>query len=280
MSGDASHDSHRHSQGAATGSLAGVAVRLLVLQPSEIDPPERLGQWLVEAGAELDVRLPAVHDLPDTLDGVDGVVCLGGEMGAHDLEEHPWLTDVRRLLADAVSRRLPVLAVCLGAQLLAVATGGDARRGTQGPEAGPRLVARRDASGPDPLFGQLPLTPDVLQFHHDEIHRLGPGALLLASSPRYDNQAFRVGPSAYGLQFHIETSPETVRSWVRHDAEAAATIPQHLLDDEHLERVHADLEEVWRPLAERFVALCASPDGPSLAELAAGDRPVLPLLDR
>jgi GMP synthase-like glutamine amidotransferase len=257
----------------------GVAVRLLVLQPSETDPPERLGQWLVEAGAELDVRLPAAHGVPDTLDGVDGVVCLGGEMGAHDDAAYPWLADVRRLLAGAVSRRVPVLAICLGAQLLAVATGGEARRGAQGPEAGPRLVARRDASGPDPLFGELPLTPDVLQFHHDEIHRLGPGTLLLASSPRYDNQAFRVGPSAYGLQFHIETSPDIVRGWVQGDPEAAATIRPDLLTDEHLEQVHADLEEVWRPVAERFVALCASPDGQTLDELAAGDRPVLPLLD-
>lgn len=262
-----------------TGSLAGVAVRLLVVQPSEIDPPERLGQWLEAAGAELDVRLPAVDGMPDTLDGVDGVVCLGGEMGAHDDAGHPWLADVRRLLADAVARRIPVLAVCLGAQLLAVTTGGDARRSEHGPEAGPRLVARRDASGPDPLFARLPLTPDVLQFHHDEIHRLGPGTLLLASSPRYDNQAFRVGPSAYGLQFHIETSPDTVRTWMRNDPEAGATIPQHLLDDEHLEQVHADIEEAWRPVAECFVALCASPDGASLDELATGDRPVLPLLD-
>ncbi len=268
-----------HGHGVHAGSLVCVAVRLLVLQPSEIDPPERLGEWLVAAGAELDVRLPAVQGVPDTLDGVDGVVCLGGEMGAHDDAEHPWLADVRRVLADAVSRRVPVLGICLGAQLLAVATGGDARRGVGGPEAGPRLVARRDASGPDPLFAQLPLTPDVMQFHHDEIHRLGPGTLLLAASPRYANQAFRVGPSAYGLQFHIETSPDTVRSWARHDAEAAATIPEHLLTDEHLEQVHTDLEEVWRPVAERFVALCASPDSQSLEELAAGDRPVLPLLD-
>lgn len=255
-----------------------MAVRLLVLQPSEIDPPQRLGQWLTEAGAELDVWLPAVDGVPDTLDGVDGVVCLGGEMGAHDDAEYPWLAGLRRLLADAVSRRVPMLAICLGAQLLAVASGGDARR-AQGPEAGPRLVARRDASAHDPLFGELPLTPDVLQFHHDEIHRLAPGTLLLASSPRHANQAFRVGPSAYGLQFHIETSPDTVRHWVRDDAEAAATIPQHLLDDQHLEQVHADLEEAWRPLTRRFVALCESPD-PSLAELAAGQRPVLPLLDR
>lgn len=258
-------------QSCLTRNLADVPTRLLVLQPSAIDPVERLGDWLTEAGAELDVRRPAVDGVPDSLDGFDGAVCLGGEMGAHDDVEHLWLADVRRLLADAVARQLPLLTVCLGAQLLAVACGGDARRSPQGPEAGTLLIARRDASGSDPLFGELPLTPDVIQFHHDEIHQLPPGALLLASSPRHPNQAFRVGATAYGVQFHIETSPATVLSWAQRDPEGAATAPPGQLDPEHLEQVHADMAQVWRPLAHRFVALCAG-------ELVPGQRPTLPLL--
>lgn len=245
--------------------------RLLVLQPSELDPPERLGDWLVDTGTDLDVRRAGVDVLPDSPEGFDGVVCLGGEMGAHDDAEHPWLARLRRLLADAVTRRVPVLAVCLGAQLLAVATGGNARRGAQGPEVGTLLVARRDASGSDPLFGELPLTPDVIQFHHDEIHELPPGALLLAASPRYVNQAFRIGPSAYGVQFHIETSPATVLAWTQRDPEAAATAPPGQLEPEHLEWVHAEMAEVWRPLAHRFVGMAAG-------ELAPGERTSLPLL--
>ncbi len=243
---------------------------LLVLQLSPIDPPERLGDWLRGAGAQLDVRTS--RDLPATLDGVDGLVCLGGEMGAHDDAEHPWLADVRRLLADAVTRGLPTLGVCLGAQLLAVATGGDARPGTDGPETGTLLVAKRDVAAGDPLFGPVPMTPDVIQFHHDEISALPPGATLLASSPRYANQAFRVGPCAYGLQFHIETSPATVLEWAERDPEAAATVRPGQLDPAHLEWFHAELAEVWQPFAERFVALAAG----RLA--AAGTRPTLPLL--
>jgi GMP synthase-like glutamine amidotransferase len=251
-------------------SLVRVTTRLLVLQPSDVDPAERLGDWLVEAGADLRLCRPATDGVPDGLDGVDGVVCMGGEMGAYDDADHPWLAGLRWLLAGAVARRLPVLGICLGGQLLAAATGGAVRRAIDGPEAGTLLIAKRDAAANDPLFAQLPLTPDVIQFHHDEIHRLPPGATLLASSPRHANQAFRVGTAGYGLQCHIETSPATVLSWARRDT--AGIFPVWQLDADHLEQVHADIAETWQPLATRFVALAAG-------ELAqAEDRVALPLL--
>lgn len=254
-------------------SLAKVTTtRLLVFQPSEVDLPERLGDWLTDAGAHLILCRPAVDGVPESLDGVDGVVCMGGEMGAHDDATHPWLAELRWLLAAVVARRLPVLGVCLGGQLLAAATGGAVRRAVDGPEAGTLLVAKRDAAAHDPLFGQLPMTPDVIQFHHDEIHRLPPGATLLASSPRHANQAFRVGTAGYGLQFHIETSPATVLCWARRDA--AGTFPVRQLDADHLEQVHADIAEAWQPVAARFVALAAGEVAP------AGDRVALPLLGR
>ena len=256
-----------------------MGARLLVLQPSDVDPPERLGDWLVNAGADLILCRPAADGVPESLDGVEGVVCMGGQMGAHADADYPWLAALRWLLADAVAHRLPVLGICLGGQLLAVATGGAVRRGVDGPEAGTRLVAKRDAAAHDPLFAQLPLTPDVIQFHHDEIHRLPPGATLLASSPQYPNQAFRVGAAGYGLQFHIETSPATVLSWARRDAAGTAAVPPWQLDPDHLEQVHADMAEVWEPLAARFVALAAGElavSGPGAVR--PGDRPALPLL--
>jgi GMP synthase-like glutamine amidotransferase len=117
------------------------------------------------------------------------------------------------------------------------------------------------------------MTPDVIQFHHDEIYRLPPGATLLASSPRQPNQAFRVGPSGYGLLFHIETSPATVVSWARRDA--AGVFPAGQLDPVHLEQVHADMAQAWQPLAARFVALAAGELAPAVGP---GDRWALPLL--
>ncbi|WP_306748705.1 type 1 glutamine amidotransferase [Saccharothrix yanglingensis] len=227
--------------------------RLLVLQPDRDDPPARLGEWLTAAGAVLDVLDPAERPVPDTLDGYRGVVCLGGAMGALDDAEHPWLADVRRLLSHAVSKRVPVLAICLGAQLLAVATGGQVRRAER-PEIGVRLVAKRDVAGQDPLFADLPWTPDVLQFHLDEVSSLPPTATLLASSPVCVNQAFRVGDNAYGVQFHIETAPEDVLKWAEGHPGGLTALPQ-LADRERLTAAHEDIREVWQPFAERFVRL-------------------------
>lgn len=250
--------------------------RLLVLQPSDADPPERLGDWLADAGAELVVVRPAVAGIPEDLDGVQGVVCMGGAMDAYDDATYPWLVPLRRLLGRAVTCQLPVLGVCLGGQLLAMATGGAVRRAPNGPEAGTRLVAKRDAAARDPLFGPLPLTPDVIQFHQDEIYQLPPGSTLLASSPRYANQAFRVGTAGYGLQFHIETSPAMVLSWARRGTACAQAFPHWQLDPDHLEQVHADMAQAWQPLAARFVALAAGMLTPAAAD--PGSHRALPLL--
>ncbi len=244
---------------------------LLVVEPSDVDPAERLGDWLADAGADLVVCRPVRDGVPEKLDGLDGVVCMGGEMGAHDDADHPWLAALRGLLAEAVARSVPVLGVCLGGQLLAVATGGDVRPAADSPEAGTLLIAKRDAAAHDPLFAPLPMTPDVIQFHYDEISRLPPGATLLASSSPYANQAFRVGVAGYGLQCHIETSPATVLAWARRDA--AGVFPAGQLDHDHLDRVHADIAEVWQPFAARFVALAGGEPAS-----ASADRRALPLL--
>jgi GMP synthase-like glutamine amidotransferase len=236
---------------------------MLVLQPSASDPLARLGDWLHAAGAELEVVDPANGSVPATAEGFDGVVCLGGPMGAREDTRHAWLSAVRALLADTARRRLPVLGICLGAQLLAVATGGTVRRGPGGPEVGTLLVAKRDAAARDPLFAELPFTPDVMQFHVDEVDLLPPGAELLASSPRYPNQAFRVGECAYALQFHIESTPEIVLEWAREDPESAAVAPPGQFEVEHLVAFHEDIAETWRPFAERFVRLAAGELAPA-----------------
>ncbi|WP_106182340.1 type 1 glutamine amidotransferase [Prauserella shujinwangii] len=231
--------------------------RLLAIQPDPSDPLGPLGDWLTEAGAELDVRQPPGDQLPDGLDRYDGVVCLGGGMGAEDDREHPWLADVRKLLGRAAGTATPTLAICLGAQLLAVATGGRVARGSAGPEVGPALVAKKDAAWKDPLCADLPLMQDVLQFHQDVIEQLPGGAELLASAPKYPHQAFRIGRCAYGVQFHIETTPEVVRTWAANAPGIAASAREDALTEERLASVHTDLEETWRPFAHRFVRLAA-----------------------
>ncbi|MEQ0562122.1 gamma-glutamyl-gamma-aminobutyrate hydrolase family protein [Amycolatopsis sp. NEAU-NG30] len=237
--------------------------RLLIIQPDASDPVGPLGDWLTDAGAELDVRLPPGDDLPADLDGYQGVVCLGGGMGAEDDAKHPWLAEVRRLLAKAAAKNLPTLGICLGSQLLAVATGGHVEAGPDGPEVGPHLVAKKDAAWTDPLFAELPLMQDVLQFHSDAITRLPPGAELLASSPRYPHQAYRLGRCVYGVQFHIETTPEVVESWAADCPDEAEFARPGSLEHDALVTVHADIAETWRPFAQRFVRLAAGELAPA-----------------
>jgi GMP synthase-like glutamine amidotransferase len=232
--------------------------RLLVVVPSETDPPARLGTWLREAGLELDERHLGTGDpLPEDLTGHDGLVVLGGpQSSVDDVDVAPELVGVRHLLGQAVAADVPTLAICLGAQLLAQVGGGSTRRGVDGPEVGATLVAKRDAADADPVFGPLPLSPDVVQWHHDEISTLPPGAVLLASNPAYQNQAFRVGEHVYALQFHIETDEAMVRAWADSDAEGVAATPFDA--DTIVSRaaaVHPDLEEVWAPFAARFADL-------------------------
>ena len=256
--GNDSPGASRHFWAVSAGTLAGVsAPRLLIIQPHKSDPVGPLGDWLTGAGAELDVRLPRVDQLPEDLDGYQGVVCLGGGMNAEDDERHPWLRKVRALLASAAHGNIPTLAICLGAQLLAVATGGRVSKSERGPEVGAFLIVKKDAAWTDPLFADLPLMPDVLQFHGDVITALPPGAVLLASSPHHPHQAYRLGRFAYGIQFHIETTVEVVQSWATSAPAMAAAARAGAFETADLTELHTDLAETWRPFATRFVQLTA-----------------------
>jgi GMP synthase-like glutamine amidotransferase len=239
--------------------------RLLVIQPDERDPIGPLGEWLAGAGADLDLRRP--DDLPESTVGYAGFVCLGGHMGAYDDAAYPWLAQVKRLLSEAVTRQLPTLAICLGAQLLAVAAGGRVRPGPDGPEVGPLLVAKRDVGWQDPLFADMPFMPDVLQFHSDVITQLPPNSSLLAASTLYPNQAFRIGRAVYGIQFHIETTTELVESWAANAPDTAEFARPGDLDHDRLVQVHADIEETWRPFAAQFVKLAAGELAPAMSSL-------------
>lgn len=251
---------------------------LLVIQHDDDDPPARLGTWLQEAGVTLDVCAPFTGAaLPEDLSGHAGLLVLGGVAGVHDDELAPWLPAVRRLLAEAVRSEVPTLGICLGAQLLATATGGRVERGANGPELGADLIAKRAAAALDPLFGPMPITPDVIQWHYDAIVALPPAALLLASSPVYDVQAFRIGRVAWGLQGHIETTPEIARRWADTDPTLIDYDLTTLLA--RMDAAHEFIEQAWRPVAQRFAGVLADPAsvkaarGPNVVTAAPVDDP-------
>ena len=227
--------------------------RVVVVQHGDDDPPGLLGAWLAEAGAQVEVRRCFAGDPVPEIGDFDALVSLGGAMGARDDADAPWLPATRTLLAGATAAGTPTLGICLGAQLLAVATGGSVTRGADGPEIGAHLVAKRDAAETDPLCGPLPMTPDVLQYHYDVVDRLPPGAVLLYSGTGYPHQAFRVGARSWGLQFHIEATADRLRSWADSDPEGPAPRRLGPVLDEAAEAVAV----VWRDFTHRFVALAA-----------------------
>jgi GMP synthase (glutamine-hydrolysing) len=252
----------RHDAARRVGWLAGYAgrVSVLVIEPEASDPVGPLGDWLTAAGVELDVIRPQEGNaLPANLDGVAGLIVLGGSMGAADDADYPYLSGIRRLLSEAVAREVPTLGICLGAQLLALATGGKVGRNPDGPEYGAGLIAKRANAATDPLFGPIPITPDVIQWHVDAVLDLPPGGIQLASSPVCVNQVFRLGRLAWGIQFHIETTPALLRSWADEDAALMVDYDIDAILD-RAAKVDPDAVEVWQPLAQRFAAIVLDPD--------------------
>ncbi len=200
-----------------------MALSVLVLQHIACEPPGTYEDVLRERGAVLErVELDEGERLPDWRE-FDGIVAMGGPMSASDDDALPWLTGEKRLIAEAASAGKPFWGVCLGVQLLAASLGARVYPGPV-PEVGILPVTITDEGRRDPVFGALPDELPTLQWHGDTFD-LPHGAVRLAGSPAYPNQAFRAG-RAYGVQFHLEVSPELAREW--------AAVPEY---SESLERV-------------------------------------------
>ena len=236
--------------------------RALVVTHSESESLGRLEEWLPAAGLDVVHCRPWAGDpVPATAAGHEALVVMGGPQQAYDDASAPWLRATKDLLAASVADGTAVLAVCLGGQLLAEACGGVVEPGERGPELGARLVAKRDVAGADPLVWDTPMSWICYQWHWDAITELPPGATLLASSPRYDHQMFRVGERAWGTQFHLEPDAAMLARWADRNGEGVREAGQD--PDAVLERALAELDEVedlWRPVVERFAAVARGED--------------------
>lgn len=186
--------------------------RVLVVQHEDRVPLGRLDLH----GVDVDVVRPDRGDpLPHRLTDHDGLVVLGGRVAAWEDDVAPWLPATRDLLARAVADDVPVLGVCLGAQLLALATGGSVRRGAAGPETGVVEVTATPDAADDALVGGLGPSWLAAQSHRDAVTALPGGAVLLAGSAAYPHQAFRLGRAAWGVQYHPEVTLEVLADWLR-----------------------------------------------------------------
>ena len=242
---------------AATGSTHDSTPQrvVTVVQHAHDIPLDRFAEWFGDAVQVRVVRPDLGETVPASAAEIgDGLVVLGGERSAYDDAAWPWLPSTRELLASAARSGVPTLAICLGAQLLAVAGGGRVQvAAPPGVEAGAVAVRWRPEAAGDPLLGGLvaatPAGTVLPSLHGDSVVELPAGAVWLASSSMYPFQAFRWG-SAWGLQVHPEASPQTVAHWARQTPGVDAdTVEADLVavDDEVLAS--------GRLLAEAFVAV-------------------------
>jgi len=216
--------------------------RLLVLQHLEIEGPGLFEQFAKESDLRVEIiRLNNKNSLPQTKKG-DLILIMGGPMGVKDIgsDRYPWLKLERDFIKKEVEKKRPIIGVCLGAQLLASAAGGDVeilKCGTP-PKALPEIGWSQifiDKSNKD--FKELFEDPfHVLHWHGDRI-LLPNKAVLIASSARCKEQFFRIGNFAYGLQFHIETTEEMINKWIKEDKEfvlkALGSNAQEILKEEN-----------------------------------------------
>lgn len=187
-------------------------MRVLVFQHVPEEHPGSFRDLMQADGVAWDpIELDAGEAIP-ALDGYDALMVFGGPMDVWQEEEHPWLVAEKAAIRAWIGAGKPYLGICLGHQLLADALGG--RVGLMpGPEVGVTDVSLTQAGRASPLFQGLPDTFPTLQWHGAAVQAPPPGGVILAQNAHCPIQALQVGPRAFGIQYHVELTDETVPEW-------------------------------------------------------------------
>lgn len=193
---------------------------IAIVKNVKTEGPGSIEQYFIENSINYKIFEAEEGDFPSTLEGYNGLIVLGGPMGVYEMQDYPYLKAVSRLIREAINRNLKVLGICLGAQLIAHTLGANVYKG-HGEEIG-WLDIELTADGlRDPLMLSLakhPTVGDVWKrfkvFHwHGDTFDLPYGAIHLARSSLYENQAFKYKDNVYALQFHIEVTEDLLSKW-------------------------------------------------------------------
>lgn len=220
--------------------------KLLVLQHVPHELLGTLNPLLKKSGFRIRYVNFARHpDAQPSLDGYDGLVILGGPMSVNDTDRLPHLLTEMKLIEAALEKNLPVLGICLGAQLIAK-TLGAAVYPNRDKEIGWYDVSPTDHAQEDPLLNAFAASEKIFQWH-GETFDIPKSTHHLAFSSLCANQAFRYGPKVYGFQFHLEVDEPMIHRWLRvaeNRREIAALggmiDPEHIHEETpmHIERLH------------------------------------------
>ena len=187
---------------------------------------------------------------PRPLDRYGAVIVFGGSMHADQDHHHPWLRDEDEFIRGLLDRKVPLLGVCLGIQLMAKAEGAAVYPLADGPEVGWLPVELTDAAADDPVFSGLPRRFDAFTWHY-YTYDLPPRADELARSARC-NQAYRLGEAAWGIQFHAEVTLQTVYDWLADEDDFPTDLDRAAFAAETEERI-ADWNDLGLMLCGAFV---------------------------
>ncbi|MBI3754365.1 MAG: type 1 glutamine amidotransferase [Deltaproteobacteria bacterium] len=238
--------------------------RVLVLQHVESEGLGIIAKSLRQKRVAADfIKIFRDERIPRRINGYDGLIVLGGPMGVYEEDIHPFIKHEIALIKNALKNDMPILGICLGAQLLAKAAGADVYKGKK-KEIGWYTVTLTDEGKRDTLFIGLPDEFAVFQWHGDTFD-LGTDlksvpSKCLASSELFPHQIIRVGKKAYGLQFHIEVTGEMIKQWIDVNDKELAGVKSYINPEEILEITPDCIKTIHRygtAVFNRFFGLIA-----------------------
>lgn len=230
--------------------------KVLIITHVESEGPGTLGDFL-QSFEDLKIQEAALYNgekLPDDARSFDAIVTMGGPMNVHDEDEYPFLREETEFLRQAIDANIPILGICLGAQMIARACHAPVNKAPE-KELGWKNVALTDSGRRDILFQGVTDKMRVFQWHEDTFE-IPYGGSLLATSKECPNQAFRYG-NAYGLQFHIEVTRDMLIEWM-------TNLPEYGESIRIYERIRHNLYTQARMIYANFLWLtdiCRKPAG-------------------